>query len=1251
MRKILIALFFAITGNFTALADTTTTCHISGNDIFRGYTTKKIWLANYAIPQIELSGLKYSAISGLPETTPTGDANQYGISIGMERKRPFALIHIPVYNKVSGQILQLTDFTISVTETAPTTISSKNVGKAAKLANISNSVLASGTWYKIGVTNTGLYRVDFDFLANAGVNTSNIQLNNIRVFGNGGNMLSENNADPRISDLAENAIWIDDANNNGTFDKGDFFVFYAVGPTAWLKDSTNQRFLHQTNIYSDTAYYFLNFDTGPGLRITSQSTSPTGNVIVNDFNAYAVYEKELVNVGPFGRQWWGEQFSNDPGKVLSQTFSFTLGPVTDSVRYNISLGNRAPYDGNIFTAYINSQLAGTVSLASAAKNSDDFAMQSGNITGAVSISGNTANVMLSYQPYGSSGTGYLDFIELNCRRSLAFTDAQMGFRDWRSVGPGNIATYQLQSANSTTQVWDVTNPQIPLRMNGTLSGSTYTYSQDATKLHEFVAMNSTSLFTPGFISKVANQNLHGMSQADFVIVAYPPFIDAANKLADYHRSTDHIRVAVASTAQIYNEFSSGRQDLSAIRDFVKMFYDRAGTDTTQMPRNLLLFGAASYDYKNRVANNSDYAPTFESPESEDPVNSYASDDFFSFLDDNENIENPGIFNAMDVGIGRLPAYNVNDAENAVNKVIAYKSSASLGPWRTSATIVADNEDDAGPHMSDGEAAQSVVISKTPNYNFTKVYIDAIPTISTPGGYRAPNANQAIDNAIYEGTFFMNYTGHGNTEVWASERILTATDYNAWNNLYKLPFIITATCDFGQFDNPAFISAGEGLVIKNNGGVIVALTTTQQTYESENKIIDQDFLMSQFTHYPDGSWNTFGDAFLKSKNLTYASTAGDLSNFRKFALLGDPAVLPDFPQYNVRTDNIQNVTTHTPLDTISALGSYLISGSVMDANNNVLTNFNGTLYVTIFDKAQTIPTITGIGKTFNVQNNIIYKGRVTVTGGHFSYTFITPKDINYIFGSGRISYYADNGITDAAGGEDSIITVGGYSNDPIISTNPPVIKPYMNDSLFQNGGITGTNSVLFAQFYSETGINVTGSVLGHDLTAVLDNDIQSPYKLNDFYETLPNTYQYGYVYFPINGLTPGKHAITVKAWDVNDNSTSATVNFVVIDSQVMIIQNITAYPNPFNSITHFVFDHNHPGEQLDVEISIYNTAGYPVKLLQQSFTATGSRSNNIDWDGTSNEGAKLPSGVYVCRIKVANEKGLSDITYQKLVLIR
>jgi len=1251
MRKFTVLTLFTCLSSITSVfAVPSTAYHVADADIYKGYITEKVWLSQYAIPQIQINDITYKAGVTLPANALPSDPHKLQVVLGLDRKRPFAFVSIPAYttDPASKEIRQVSGFTLTIDEQILVTSMSE---KAGRNTGVTNSVLANGTWYKIAVSSTGLYKIDYNFLNSMGIDPSSIHIANFRVFGNGGNMLSEDNAVPRKNDLAENAIWAYDANGNGVFDKEDYVVFYAVGPLEWDKDSLNQSFTHQTNIYENNAYYFLTFDQGAGLRVQDQGSVPVGNETITDFNAYMLHEQELVNLGPFGREWLGEQFSNNPGQQLSQSFNFNLGPTTSAVDFKIAVATQSSSGGDVFNFSLNGQPA-FGSLAFGISNTGSSAsiyleqLQESKLN----VTGNAA-ININYQPTNS--TGYLDFIEVNYRRALTLTDNQMTFRDWNSVGMGKIATYQIQSAAGGIQVWDVTNPQIPVKMKGTLSSSTYSFTQDAQELHEFVAMNNTNLSTPTYIEQVSNQNLHGPGQVDFIIVAYPGFLNAANSLADYHRQTDNMRVIVATTAQVYNEFSSGSQDISAIRDFAKMFYDRAGTDTSQMPKYLLLFGGASYDYKNRITNNTDFVPTYESPLSNDPINSLASDDFFAILDDNENIENPSLINAMDIGVGRFPVATDEEAISVVNKLENYKSPSSLGPWRLSSTLVADNEDDAGTHMADEELAGSTINSSTDLYNYTKVYEDALPFVSTPGGERCPQANQDIDGQVFKGTFLLNYTGHGNTEVWSSERILTQADYDNWNNINALPFVITATCDFGQFDNPAYVSAGQALAIRNNGGVIAALTTTQESYESGNVAIDTKYLNAQFTPTNNG-WNTFGEALRKGKNAVIFSPGGaDISNLRKFVLFGDPALTPDFPAHSISIDSVKDAATLLPTSTVSALGSYVIYGSVTDGSGTLLNNFNGLLSVTIYDKPVTFDVITkatGRNAQFQVQDNIVYRGKVSVTNGHYSYTFVAPKDINYEFGKGKISSYAQSDVTDAAG-SDTTLAVGGFSDNPVLNNTPPIVKPYIGDSLFINGGITGRNTSLFVELFSKTGINVTGNGAGHDLTAVLDDNTQQPYVLNDYYETLPNTYQQGYVNFPITGLADGRHSITVRAWDVNDNLGEGTVDFQVVDGQVVEVQNLMNYPNPFRDLTHFVFEHNHPNEQLDAQINIYNISGILVRTLNQSFMPTGSRTNQLDWDGTDNSGAKLPSGVYVYRLNLSTQNGIQSSAYQKLVISR
>ncbi len=1225
---------------------------VKQQDIYRGYISEKIWLDNYAVPQVAISGIGYEP-AVLPAKAQVGDPSKPVVTLGMERKKPFAIISIPAYaaGTEPGKVNQVNSFTLSITEQARMKTPE---GAAAKTTDVTTSVLSTGAWYKIGVTKTGLYKIDNNFINTLSPKPANASVANMRVYGNGGGMLAERNAVPRPSDLLENALFM--------ADNGASAVFYAEGPTQWTADMLSQMFTHTKNIYTDTAYYFITFDRGPGLRVTDQAGVGAATTTVTSFNYYAVHDSDGMNPAQLGKIWYGEGFYPQASNT-SQTFTFDLGTPIDYVWTTVSFGHTAPSAGSMLGVSVNGvQVGKDTYLTSTFPGSDNVMVQMTR-TAKGACNSQIATVGVEFTPVNAAAIGYLDYIEINARRNLLLTGDQMNFRDIQSVATGAIASYQVQGANGNTKVWDVTDPHNPVIMNGSLSGSTYSFTQDAQTLHEFVVMNSGgTMFTPKFHSFVPNQNLHAPGQVDCIIVTYPDFLGPANTLADYHRKHDNMRVAVATTQQIYNEFSSGAQDLSAIRDYARMFYKRAGTDVTQMPKYMTLFGGASYDYKNRIPNNSNFVPVYESSllSSSGVINAlenYCSDDFYGFLDDSEDIGTEKVINALDLGVGRLPARNIADAQIAVDKIISYRQPATLGPWRIGFTNVADDSDGAGDHGAVAEHMTKVISDTADNlYNINKVYISAIPKTSTPAGERCPNANAAINNDVFKGVFAINYNGHGNTQVWADERILTQDDFNRWSNKNMLPFMVTATCDFGQFDHPQYVSAAEQLVLRNGGGVIAILTTTQAVYSNYNETLNVQYLTSQFARNGDGSWNTFGEASRRGKNVTYGRPlphdGNETANYRKFGLLGDPALTPDFPEHHIVIDDVVDAFTAEHADTIKALVGYEISGSIHDLSGALISSFNGPVWISFYDKPRTVKWITPANskRTFPLQDNIIYKGKGTVVNGVFKVTFIAPKDINYYYGAGKISAYAHNGTTDAAGA-DSSMKVGGYSDNPQVSSTPPVVMPYINDSLFKNGGITGTNTSLFVALHDSTGINVSGNNVGHDLLAILDDNMETPYILNDYYETAPNTYKHGFVTYPLNGLANGKHRITVRAWDVNNNEGEGTVDFIVIDGKIMDIQNLMTYPNPFSNVTHFVFEHNHPEENLDVEIHIYNTAGALAREIKQSFTPGGSRSNEITWDGSDNNGQLLPAGVYIYRLNISTDKGFKSAAYQKLVIVR
>lgn len=1216
---------------------------VSPSDIQSGYVTLRLPLTVDAEPQVRLVDYLLAPAS-VPEGVHTGHPEQMKTAFGRERKQPFVWVQIPAYTD-KGE--QLVSYTLELVEAASSSPSPRH---HQSKTTAQDGPLAQGNWYRLALVESGIYRLSYPYLQqHLGLDPAQIQPDQIRIFGKGGAMLPEKNIEPQIEGLSEIAIDFVDKNGNRRFDPEDYVVFYGQGIMEWSWDSASGQFIHQKNLYEEKGYYFLNLGQEKGARVARVPGHGPGGQPVYTYQDRQVWEEDLYNPGRLGKKWWGPEFGKEGGRPSTRSYPFTLGAVS-RVWVNIGVGSRSSAPGNRFSFYWNGQHREDVLLGTAGQTEDDVPVAGTEVNWEINAPAAEVDIRIDYSGAAPLAVGYLDHIRINSQRQLGFDGPSLLFRQ-----PGDAlgeTRYYLKGGHAQTRVWEITDPRHPVQWEGQVEGQHYVVRHPGGYASEWAAWNSDDLPEPEWQGPVENQNLYGHPPVDYVIVSHESFLPAAQELADFHRETQGLRVLVTTPQKIYNEFSSGGQDISAIRDFLRHLYIRASRPE-DMPRYLLLLGDASYDYKDRVPNNTNFVPTFESRESFNVLMSYCNDDFFGMLDQGEDLENLFIPNTLDIGIGRFPVSTLEEAQAMVRKVKHYKSPASLGPWRLSTTLIADDEDNAGPHLEDGEVMEATIKKNSPIYNTTKIYQDAIETISTPGGRRAPEANKAINDQVFKGTLLINYNGHGNAQVLSHERILTQDDYLRWDNLDRLPFLVTATCDYGRFDHPETLSSGERLPMLPEGGVIATLTTTQLVYQDPNRYINRAFLDAQFQH--NGSqWNSFGDALRMAKNEIYRyDSLGSfyIVNARKFALLGDPALLPNFPEHFIYTDSIIEEATGLRTDTLGALGAYEIRGYVGDAQGNPLTGFQGQLSTSLFDKPRRIETTTAWGeKSFHVQNNLIYKGRVSVVDGRFSIRFIAPRDLNFDYGHGKISYYAEDGREDGAGADTSLV-IGGFSDYPVIENNPPIVKPFIGDTLFVNGGLTGSNTLLYVQLEDETGINVSGNSVGHDLVAILNGDLAGAYILNDYYESAPNTYKKGSVSFPLVNLPEGRHRITVKAWDMNNNSGTGHVDFEVRDGKVMAIQNLMNYPNPFRERTHFRFEHNHPGEVLKAEINIFNSSGVLVRRIRQEFQPSGSHSQEISWDGKADNGAILPNGVYIYRMKILVNEKIETTAYQKLVILR
>ncbi|MDQ3112072.1 MAG: type IX secretion system sortase PorU [Bacteroidota bacterium] len=1176
------------------------------------------------------------------------------VKFTLSRKEPFANVSIlPLRkNPANGQMEKLVSFSLIVRGNANT----QRISSTASAAFANSSVLASGTWYRIGTVTTGIYKLDYNFLSGLGLDMAALDPANIRLYGNGRGQLPYTNAGTHKDDLVEYAITVKDNNSNSTFDSDDYVLFYGVSPNTWNYNPGHSHYHHSVNNYSDTTFYFLNTDLGPGKRIQSQASGiATPTDTVSSFDDYQFHEYDNENMIKSGREWYGEKF--DILNSYSFAFNFPNIDMSSPACTEVDLISRS--DGTNTFSVTAQSCTGTIIGGTTSSTCYYCPYAAGSGTSLCCIpTGPVINVTITKQT--SSATGWLNWVRVNARRHLKMAGSQMSFRDSRTAGAGNVAQYVFDGYNSNISIWDVTDLSNIGLQSGTPLTTTFVWTLAADSVREFIAFDGSSYLTAVNFGQVQNQNLHALQPVDFIIISHPDFLAQAEELGQLHLVNDSLSYLIVTPQQIYNEFSSGAQDVTAIRDFLKMLYERAATPA-DIPRYVLLFGDGSYDNKHRMPSNTNFIPTFQNRNSVGPTESYVADEYYGLLDDQGEWDDGGDAGDMDVGIGRFPVRSVSEAQAVVDKVRIYitrqqpvinpsvcagDACTKGGEWKNWLTFIGDDED-SDIHMSQADQLATYVDTLYDNYNIDKIYLDAYQQLQTPGGERYPNVNEAIDKRVDMGSLMINYTGHGGEVGLAHERILEIAQINAWTNLCNMPLFITATCEFSRFDDPSRTSAGEYILLNGNGGGIGLLTTVRLVYSTPNFNLNRKFYECAFDPI-NGEMPRMGDLYRITK-----VNSGNNTNNRNFTLLGDPALLLNYPVNQVTTTEVNNVVITSQPDTLRALSHVTIEGYVADTAGNVMSGFNGVLYPTVFDKAKTITTLGNDPPnpvyTFQLQKSVLYHGKVSVVNGYFSYSFVVPRDIAYQYGKGRVSYFADNGVTDASGNHENIIIGGSNPNAPADVTGPQ-IKLYLNDSNFVFGGITNSSPKLFAVIRDSNGVNTVGNGIGHDVVAILDDETGNAIVLNDYYQADMNSYQSGKIIYPFSDLAPGKHTLTLKVWDVYNNSSTVKTEFMVTAPEGLSLEHVINYPNPFTTHTSFFVEYNQCCTEYDIMIQVFTVSGKLVKTINEHVNAEGFRSEPIEWDGRDDYNDKIGRGVYIYHVVARTAEGMTADKYEKLVIL-
>lgn len=1140
------------------------------------------------------------------------------------------------------------------------TTNSSKIAQTYKTNGIVNSVLATGDWYQFYVEKSGVYKISKSFLQQLGLNLNGIDPKKIKLFGNGGRMLPLSNLTSYPNDLTENAVQII-GESDGVFDNEDYILFYAEGVDTWSEESQTN-----VNLYDTKSYYYITVQGNNGKRISNMSQpSGTANLNLTTFDDHQFHEIDLVNIGKLGRKWFGEVFDINQ----DQEFSFDFPNIDTSTPIKLSLNaTSAAYTTTSFKVFANGQDLGTMFFPAIAQFKNPLFYEN-TLSSTITIS-STENITikLSYNNNGvPDSKGYLDKIMLTAKRNLKGYGKQFHFQYDLSNSSSGIVNYTINNANGISQVWDVTDIYNVTKVENS-NQALFSFKANLGEIRKYIALDASDYYTPLKTNKtkIANQNLKGtifknaqgqFQDIDYVIISPAFLANSAEKLANFHRSYSNLNVKVIQLENIYQEFSSGKQDIAAIRNCIKYIYDNASAPGKRI-KYVNLFGDASYDYKNRIPNNTNIVPIYHSLNSSTSGESaFASDDFFGLMDSNEgNIG--GFFGGIDIAVGRMINNNIEQAEQMVNKVIEYYDVKSYGNWRNNFVMISDDSDaippsgsvissDATLQKRQNNLADKITLEK-PFLNVNKILLDSYAQEASSGGSRYPKTREDLFNAFEKGSLVVNYLGHGGEDGLASERLWEKSDGQNLNNQYKYPLFITITCDFSRFDNPTRPTAGEYTYWNPKGGAISMITTIREIgqFSAENF---NDVLSQYLFSYGSNQYTSIAESLRLAKNNNPNSSTNVVF------YLGDPALMLAIPKPKIQLTKVNDVPISQPIDDFKSLAKMKISGEITDENNNLISNYNGELFTAIFDKFITRSTLNNDGYSpampFTELGETIFRGNASVTNGKFEFSFIVPRDIRIPVANGKISFYAKkNQFNENQTGFDTNIKVGGINENAAVDNINPRVKLYMNDETFVSGGITNESPFLLVNFEDESGIN-TASGIGHDIVAILDGNVDNPYILNDYYETRLDDFTKGTLRFPFRNLALGLHTITFKAWDVYNNPITSEIQFVVVDNESITLTHVLNYPNPFVNYTEFWFTHNRPYEPLEVQVQVITITGKVVWTRNQIVTTDGFLSKEINWDGKDDFGNKIGKGVYIYKLTVKSNLTHSKTEkFEKLVIL-
>ncbi len=1105
------------------------------------------------------------------------------------------------------------------------------------------SVLASGTWYRLTVTAEGMYRLDANYLASLGINVSGIDPRTIRIFGNGGTELPEDINAARPTDLVEDAIYVY-GESDGKFDAGDYVLFYGKGARGWRYDAQAKSLRHYIHDYSEVNYYWLTYGGSQGKRMAAQPSlaSSATDLLKDTFTDGIANEEERTNlllsslVGGegSGRQWFGEQVGN--GSSFTYVNILPGLVPTGSIVYRCALAGQADNP----PAFTVSEAGNEIGYAPLGPSGGYIVASEGTFlfSGKSSLASNTSQLNFAYSGTGVVSSGWIDWFEILYPRTLSGVNDSLRFY---APDTTSVVEYHLQNFSAMPMVFNVTD-HANVRMVTGLGGSFLFRALEAGgNPSAYWAVAGSSWRVPSGATKMSNENVRGYTGgADFIIVTAPQYRSGADRLAAYRSDPLHggMKVYVADVNEIYDEFSGGLTDVTAIRDFLYYAY----RTWSPAPQFVLMLGQASFDYKGILGVQSSFVPTWETPESLDDLGSYATDDYYAKF---------GGTDAPWLVVGRLSARTEAESNAFVDKLMRYEASSVSDGWKMRLLFIGDDywtpdggETGDGTLHSDAAETLSGPLFTPSEFEEKKVYLAEYPTVFTAAGRRKPGAYQAIIDDINQGVLIVNFAGHGNPSQLSNDDVFDIpTSVPQLVNTDRLAVFFLATCNFSEFDDPLNRTGSESLINKPDGGAIGVVSADRKVYAGENAALNQGTYQAMFTR----------DAYLRvivdrpaSALFAYKAAGGNGDNDQKYSYLGDPTMRLQFPAGYASFDSVNARpmdSAGVPLSTVAQLRSLsrvTVAGTIRDASNKVDASYNGLVQVTLNDATRT-QTIVDFPPPYSwsyaATGGLLFRGESSVASGRFTATFIVPKDIQYgdSLSRGRLVAYAyRTGGTDAQAYTGNV-HIGGTDSTAVNPKTGPLVQIYLGSHAYRAGDLVDENPLLIVDLSDSSGINTSTSGVGHRIEAWLNNASQST-DLTNYYTSKLDSYREGSIQYPLQNVPEGKNTIRVRAWDSFDNSGSAETAFQVASSDRLTVTDVFNYPNPFGgSGTEFTFRQNQT-EPLNVTVKIFTVAGRLIRTLDAY--APGDSFVRVPWDGRDRDGDVIANGVYLYKLIVRTADG-------------